>query len=59
MVAVGNTIVITLGTASGAVTMQATGNNMTWVPVVTATDRAGNACQTTTATESGALDVDF
>jgi len=59
MVAVGNTIVITLGTASGAVTTQATGNNMTWVPVVTATDRAGNTCQTTTATESGALDLDF
>jgi hypothetical protein len=59
MVAVGNTIVITLGTASGAVTTQATGNNMTWVPVVTATDRAGNTCQTTTTTESGTLDLDF
>lgn len=59
MVAAGNTIVITLGTASGAVTTQATGNNMTWVPEVTATDRAGNTCQTTTATESGALDLDF
>ncbi len=59
MVAVGNTIVITLGTASGAVGTQATGNNMTWVPVVTATDQAGNTCQTTTATESGAVDLDF
>jgi len=59
MVAAGNTIVITLGTASGPVTTQAAGNNMTWVPVVTATDRAGNTCQTTTATESGTLDLDF
>lgn len=59
MVASGNTITITLGTASGTVRTQATGNNMTWVPVVTATDRAGNTCQTTTATESGAVDLDF
>ena len=59
MVAAGNTIVITLGTASGAVTTQATANNMTWVPSATATDRAANACATTTATESGGLDLDF
>ena len=59
MVAVGNTIVITLGTASGAVLTQATGNSMTWVPAVTATDRAGNACSTTTATEATPLDLDF
>ena len=59
MAASGNTIVITLGTASGAVTTQATGNPMTWTPVVTATDRAANTCQTTTATESGILDLDF
>jgi hypothetical protein len=59
MVAAGNTIVITLGTASGAVTTQATGNNMTWVPAAGTTDRAANACMTTTATESGTLDLDF
>ncbi|HEY4767616.1 MAG TPA: Ig-like domain-containing protein [Candidatus Limnocylindria bacterium] len=59
MVAVGNTIVITLGTASGAVGTQAAANNMTWVPTVTLTDRAGNTCQTTTATEVAPLDLDF
>lgn len=59
MVAVGNTIVITLGTASGPVTTQATGNNMTWVPTVTLTDRAGNTCLTTTATEVAPLDLDL
>lgn len=59
MVAVGSTIVITLGTASGTVTTQSTGNNMIWSPSATATDRAANACATTTATESGTLDLDF
>jgi hypothetical protein len=59
MVAVGSTIVITLGTASGTVTTQPTANNMTWVPAAAATDRAANACATTTATESGTLDLDF
>lgn len=59
MVAVGNTIVITLGTASAAVSTQATAKNMTWVPAAAATDRAANACATTTATESGTLDLDF
>ena len=59
MVAVGNTIVITLGFASGTVTTQATGNNMIWTPAAAATDLAGNACSTTNATESGTLDLDF
>ena len=59
MVAAGNTIVITLGTASGAVLTQAGANTMTWVPVATATDRAGNACSATTATEATPLDLDF
>jgi hypothetical protein len=59
MVVSGNTIVITLGTASGAVGTESVANNMTWVPTTTLTDRAGNTCQTTTATENGVLDLDF
>ena len=59
MVAVGNTIVITLGTASGAVGTEVATNNMTLTPTTTLTDRAGNTCQTTAATETGALDLDF
>ena len=59
MVLSGNTIVITLGTASGAVTTQATGSNMLWTPTATMTDRAANTCLTTLVTESGTLDLDF
>jgi hypothetical protein len=32
---------------------------MTWTPSATATDRAGNACSTTAANESGSNDRDF
>lgn len=59
MVAVGNAIVITLGTASGPVTTQATGNNAVWTPTTTVTDPAANTCQTTAATETGTLDLEF
>jgi hypothetical protein len=59
MVASGTTIVLTLGTASGATGTQATGGTMVWTPSATATDAAGNACLTTNANESGALDVEF
>lgn len=59
MVMSGSTITVTLGTASGAVNTQATGSNMTWVPTTTLTDRAGNTCTTTTATEATPLDLDF
>ena len=60
MVQSGNAITITLGTASGAVATQATANNMVWTPSATATDRAGNACQTTNATEANPpVDIDF
>ena len=59
MVLSGNTIVITLGSASGAVTTQATGSAMLWTPTATMTDRAANTCLTTVVTESGTLDVDF
>ena len=59
MVQAGNSITITLGTASGAVGTQAVANNMIWTPSATATDRAGNTCQTTNATEAVPLDIDF
>lgn len=55
----GNAITVTLGTPSGAVATQATANNMVWTPSATATDRAGNTCQTTNATETVPLDIDF
>jgi hypothetical protein len=60
MVASGNSITITLGMPSNTTTTQGTpGQNMVWTPSATPTDRAGNACQTTNATESGALDLEF
>jgi hypothetical protein len=59
MVQTGSAITITLGTPSGAVGTQAVANNMIWTPSATATDRAGNTCQTTNATELIPLDVDF
>ena len=59
MVQSGNAIIVTLGTPSGAVGTQATANNMVWTPSATATDRAGNTCQTTVTTEAVPLDVDF
>ncbi len=59
MVQSGNAITVTLGTPSGAVATQATANNMVWTPSATATDRAGNTCQTTNAIEAVPLDIDF
>ena len=59
MVVSGNSIVVTLGTASAADTTAASTGTMTWTPSATATDRAGNACSTTAANESGAADKDF
>jgi hypothetical protein len=59
MVQGGNAITVTLGTPSGAVATQATANNIVWTPSATATDRAGNTCQTTNATETVPLDIDF
>ncbi|HEX7246761.1 MAG TPA: hypothetical protein VF351_01535 [Actinomycetota bacterium] len=55
----GSTITITLGTPSGAVTTAAAAANMTWTPVNTVTDRAGNACSTAARTEVAPLDLDF
>lgn len=60
MVQSGNTITVTLGTASGTTGTQTGGGSaMTWPPTTTLTDRAGNTCQTTTVTESGAADVEL
>ena len=59
MVQSGNAITVTLGTPSGAVATQAAANDMIWTPSATATDRAGNTCQTTNATEAVPLDIDF
>jgi hypothetical protein len=59
MVQSGNTITITLGTPSGTTGTQALSGIMTWAPTTTLTDRAGNTCETTVATEAGAADVEF
>jgi hypothetical protein len=59
MVQSGAAITITLGTPSGATGTQAATAAMAWAPVATATDRAGNACQTTNTNETGAADVEF
>lgn len=59
MVAVGNTIVVTLGTASGAVGTEAVANHMVWTPATGAHDPADNTCMTTNATENGTIDIDF
>jgi hypothetical protein len=59
MVQSGTTIMITLGTASGATGTAAGNGTMTWPPSATATDRAGNACSTASVTESGAADKEF
>ena len=60
----GSTVTVTLGTY-GAVGLlvgrstAAAAGTMTWAPVATPYDRAGNAMSTTAATESGAADKDF
>jgi hypothetical protein len=59
MVRSGNTITITLGTASGTVTDPTATGTMVWTPVSTAYDRAGNAMSTTTRSESGTADKEF
>jgi hypothetical protein len=59
MVRSGNTITVTLGTASGAVTDPAATGTMIWTPVSTAYDRAGNAMTTATRNDSGTADKEF
>ncbi len=56
----GMTITVSLGTmSSGAPLTYPTARNMVWTPSATATDAAGNACSTSSRTESGTSDVDF
>ena len=59
MVQSGAAITITLGTPSGATGTQAPTGTMAWTPTATVTDRAGNACTTTVANETGAADIEF
>jgi hypothetical protein len=59
MVQSGNTITVTLGTASGGTTTAASTGSMIWTPSASAYDRAGNAESTTTRTETGSLDKEF
>jgi len=59
MVRSGSTITITLGAASGTVLLAAVPGTISWPPSSTPTDAAGNACATTTVSETGALDVEF
>lgn len=59
MIAVGNTIVVTLGTASGLTGVEALTHPMLWSPATSSNDRANNACLGTDATESGTADVEF
>ena len=59
MVMSGNSITITLGTASGSVSTASGTGSMSWTPSATAQDRAGNACSTSSRTETGAADKEF
>ena len=56
----GASITLTLGSiASGTPSTSSTSVAMTWTPSATATDIAGNAARTTTATQSGTVHVNF
>jgi hypothetical protein len=55
----GAAITITLGTASGSSYTNTTAAAMTWTPSSSATDIAGNAGTSTTATQSGSRHVNF
>jgi len=55
----GDSVTITLGTASGATGTAAIASAMVWTPSATATDEAGNTASTSAATESGAADKNF
>jgi hypothetical protein len=59
MVRSGNDVTVTLGTASGAGSTAAGNGTMSFAPLATVTDRAGNAASTATATENGAADKEF
>ena len=61
MVMSGQTITVTLGTASGVGSANTAGDNgtMSWSPSIAATDRAGNDASGADASESGAADREF
>jgi hypothetical protein len=59
MVQSGNSITITLGTASAATTTAASNGTMSWTPSASAYDRAGNAETTTARSETGSADREF
>jgi hypothetical protein len=59
MVQSGNTITITLGTASAGATTASSTSTMVWTPSASAYDRAGNAETTTSRSETGAADKEF
>jgi hypothetical protein len=59
MVQSGNSITITLGTASSGPTTAASNSTMIWTPSASAYDRAGNAETTTARTETGSADREF
>jgi hypothetical protein len=55
----GSAMTITLGTPSGATSTNTVPAPMTWTPSTAATDIAGNATSSTTATQSGTVHVNF
>jgi hypothetical protein len=60
MVQSGSTITVGFGAmSSGAPLTDLSAGNLDWTPSGTATDAAGNACSTTSMTETGASDIDF
>jgi predicted ribosomally synthesized peptide with SipW-like signal peptide len=59
MVQSGSSIVITLGTPSGASSTSTTQAAMIWTPSTSATDIAGNAVSANTATQTGATHANF
>jgi predicted ribosomally synthesized peptide with SipW-like signal peptide len=59
MVMSGSSITVTLGNPSGSTKNINASATMAWTPSTAATDRAGNACSASTATESGSADIDF
>jgi hypothetical protein len=59
MVQSGNTITVTLGTASSGPSTAGGNGTMTWAPSASAYDWAGNAMTTTARTETGSADREF
>jgi hypothetical protein len=60
MVVSGNTIAVTLGTASGATAIANGTSTLQWTTSTAATDRAGNPLRAATVLETGSLaDLDF